>query len=68
MHHLVNNSGQFSHLLETVEIMSPGSDGDPNNAREGSGWLDCLQTTLDLAGVADPTGIADLANAAIYAG
>jgi hypothetical protein len=34
----------------------------------GGGWLDNFQTALDIAGIADPTGIADIANAAIYLG
>jgi RHS repeat-associated protein len=34
----------------------------------GSGWLDNLQTGLDVAGIADPTGLVDLGNALIYAG
>jgi RHS repeat-associated protein len=32
-----------------------------------SGWLDNLQTGLDVAGIADPTGLVDLGNALIYA-
>lgn len=38
------------------------------NTNQGGGWLDKLQTTLDVAGIADPTGAADLLNAAIYTG
>ncbi|MDP3462798.1 MAG: RHS repeat-associated core domain-containing protein, partial [Bacteroidales bacterium] len=34
----------------------------------GSSWLDNLQTGLDVAGIADPTGLVDLGNALIYAG
>ncbi|NUQ82359.1 MAG: hypothetical protein HUU10_12175 [Bacteroidetes bacterium] len=31
-------------------------------------WLNNIQTTLDVAGIADPTGAVDLGNAVIYAG
>ncbi len=36
--------------------------------QEDSGWLDKFQTGLDVAGIADPTGFTDLANALIYLG
>ena len=38
-----------------------------NNVQRG-GWLDNIQTGLDVAGIADPTGIVDGVNALIYAG
>jgi len=34
----------------------------------GGGWLDNIQAVLDVAGIADPTGIVDCVNALIYAG
>ncbi len=36
-------------------------------AGQGDGWLDNIQTGLDVAGIADPTGIVDCVNALIYA-
>jgi len=36
--------------------------------QSSSGWLDQIQTGLDVAGIADPTGIVDGVNALIYAG
>ncbi len=38
------------------------------SSQRGGGWLDNLQTGLDVAGIADPTGLVDLGNALIYAG
>ena len=36
--------------------------------RGESSWVDNVQTTLDLAGIADPTGVVDGVNAIIYLG
>jgi len=42
--------------------------GDDTGGTAGVDWLDKLQTGLDVAGIADPTGLVDLGNALIYAG
>src|SRR5690606_16112813 len=51
-----------------LDVVTIGTNRKPSAGSGGSGggWIDNLQTTLDVAGIADPTGIADLTNAVIY--
>jgi len=40
---------------------------DPYGLCKTGGWVGWLQGSLDVIGVADPTGISDAINAALYA-
>ncbi|MBK8846776.1 MAG: hypothetical protein IPO27_09640 [Bacteroidetes bacterium] len=67
-------SGKQTATFPNGKVYTVGSpvevEGNEATAQSGGGssWLDNLQTGLDVAGIADSTGIVDLGNALIYAG
>jgi RHS repeat-associated protein len=68
----VNINWHPTSLSEPTSLFEPRGRGENpmgiTNWADGGSWIDNVQTGLDIAGIADPTGIVDGVNAVIYAG
>ncbi|MBP8892700.1 MAG: hypothetical protein KBH09_10120 [Saprospiraceae bacterium] len=60
--------GDGEMILKTLSIENFDKHSKSKNAQSSGGsWRDNVQTGLDVAGIADPTGVVDGVNALIYA-